>query len=774
MSVDPRDFRRTMGLFATGVTVITARVGATIHGMTANAVTSVSLDPLLVLFCVDCRARMSGVIAESGRFAINILSEGQEALAAHFSGRSGEDAPIAFVEIDGVPALADNLATLVCTVDRGYDGGDHRVIFGRVDALTSASPDTLPLLYYAGGYRRLERQQRERIEALDRIGHAIASSLDVDEVFETFAAQAGQLLRHDAISVTLLSEDGGSLERFALSSITGIGPRVGECESLDETVAGLTVRGGRTVWTNDMAADERFRGANDLRWIAEGFRRFISTPLRARERVIGSLNVLRKGEEPYVEADALAAEQIANGVAIFLDNMRLHGQSRRLAVVEERNRIAREIHDTLVQSLTGIVHQLDMAEENRHDEARLRADLRQARVVARRALNEARRSVWDLHPRELEGRPLPEVLRDELEVWRGASGVAARLFVRGEGGLPLPIEIAILRITQEALRNVHKYARAHEARVELEYGAHDVRLSIGDDGVGFAPRAPATDDSPTGNGFGLIAMSARARAVGGRFSVSSWPGNGTRIEASFPRGAVERAAASPAATGQAALAARVIIVDDHALVRQGLVELVGRIEGLTVVGDVGDGYAAIDAVERLRPDLVLMDMRLPGIDGAATTKQVVEARPDLRVIMLTSSDDGDDLARAIEAGARGYILKEAPIAQLTETIRAVLRGEAVIERRVTRHLVERFSHLLRDRSHGDVLSERELEVLRLMVEGRRNREIAAALSLSEHTVKSHVGNIFQKLGVADRAAAVGVALQRNLGGLSTGRGSYPE
>ncbi|MBA2679945.1 MAG: flavin reductase [Ktedonobacteraceae bacterium] len=378
MSVDPRNFRRAMGLFATGVTVITVRVGDTVHGMTANAVTSVSLDPLLILFCVDNRARMAQIIKEAGRFAINVLSERQQALSSHFSGRPVEGLEVDFLETEGVPTLADNLATFVCTLDRIYDGGDHRVIFGRVDALTRATDALSPLLYYAGTYRQLEQQQRERLEALDRIGYAIASSLDVSEIFETFAAQAAQLVPHEAISVTLLSEDGRSLERFALAAATSIAPRAGERQLLDESVAGLVVREGQTIWTNDMASDERFRGENDQRWIAEGFRHFISTPLRARERVIGSLNILKRGDASYDEADVMVAEQIANQIAIFLDNMYQHERIRRQTIAREH---------PLIQLLTDTLHALDDAERDIHDQELLSVSLQRARSLAQRALS---------------------------------------------------------------------------------------------------------------------------------------------------------------------------------------------------------------------------------------------------------------------------------------------------------------------------------------------------------------------------------------------------
>ena len=625
--------------------------------------------------------------------------------------------------------------------------------------------DSIASLIQAADLLHLERQQRERLEALDRIGYVIASSLDVGEVFETFAAQAAQLVAHEAISVTLLSEDGQALERFALATRTRIAPQAGERQPLNETVAGLTVRDGQTIWSNDMDADQRFRGTNDRRWIAEGFHSFISAPLHAKGRIIGSLNVLARESGFYARKDVATVEQVANQIAIFLDNMYLHARIRRLAVAEERNRLARDLHDTLMQSLTSIVLRLDAIEVTYQNDESLRTDLRQVRQVAQRALTEARSRLWELHPNVLEEQPLAQTLNNELASWQQICGVPARLFIRGEGDLPHMAEEAILRITQEALHNTHKYAHAHTVRVELEYSAHDVRLLISDDGIGFDPQHPAGTDALS-SGFGLIAMSERARAVGGQLHVSSWPGNGTRIEALFPCERSEESACTPEANSQAALKARVLIVDDHTLIRQGLVELIKRIEGLCVVGELADGYAAFGAVRRLRPDLVLMDMRLPGIDGAAVTKQLLAEHPDLRVIMLTCSDEREDLIRAIEAGARGYILKEGSIEQFVETIRAVLRGEAVVERRITHHLVERLNLLLRDQHHNDMLSERELEVLRLIIEGYHNKDIAETLIVSEHTVKSHISNIFRKLGVRDRAGAISVALQHNLAGLS--------
>lgn len=153
-TIDPREFRRTVGTFATGVTVITAQDSDEVHGMTANSVTSVSLDPLLMLVCVDRRAHMCKIIVEAGRFAINILGQHQEALSRHFAGRPG-DTPITFARLDGVPTLYGTLATIACTVDQVLDGGDHIIVMGRVDAISQAPVERPPLLYFGGRYREL-------------------------------------------------------------------------------------------------------------------------------------------------------------------------------------------------------------------------------------------------------------------------------------------------------------------------------------------------------------------------------------------------------------------------------------------------------------------------------------------------------------------------------------------------------------------------------------------------------------------------------------------
>jgi flavin reductase (DIM6/NTAB) family NADH-FMN oxidoreductase RutF len=155
MTVDPREYRRTIGLFATGVTVITAEAQGRIHGMTANSVTSVSLDPLLLLVCIDRRATMCSLIHAAGRFAVNILSEGQEPLSRHFAGRSVEGLEVRFGQLAGTPVVPGALAQLACGVRQLLDGGDHVIVIGAVEAIQRAHEAVPPLVYFAGGYCRL-------------------------------------------------------------------------------------------------------------------------------------------------------------------------------------------------------------------------------------------------------------------------------------------------------------------------------------------------------------------------------------------------------------------------------------------------------------------------------------------------------------------------------------------------------------------------------------------------------------------------------------------
>lgn len=200
---------------------------------------------------------------------------------------------------------------------------------------------------------------------------------------------------------------------------------------------------------------------------------------------------------------------------------------------------------------------------------------------------------------------------------------------------------------------------------------------------------------------------------------------------------------------------RLLVVDDHPVVRDGLISMFSRDPKFEVVGEAADGAEAVRLAATLRPDVVLMDLRMPGMDGVSATREL--AGSGARVLVLTTYDTDTDVLPAIEAGATGYLLKDAPRDELVRAVLATARGEAV--------LASSAAALLMNRVRSDAvspLSRRELEVLQLVAAGATNREAAARLFITEATVKSHLLNIYGKLGVGDRAAAVTEAFNRGL------------
>jgi len=197
---------------------------------------------------------------------------------------------------------------------------------------------------------------------------------------------------------------------------------------------------------------------------------------------------------------------------------------------------------------------------------------------------------------------------------------------------------------------------------------------------------------------------------------------------------------------------RLMIVEDHHVVREGLVALLSSIEEIEVVASVGDGDKAVTSFSSLHPDVTLMDLQLPGVGGAEATRKIRERAPEARVIVLTTYDGDEDIFRALQAGACGYLLKGMPFDDLVQAIYAVHRGELSIPSQIADKLAER--------SKSEPLTPREIHVLERIVAGRANKDIASDLSISEATVKTHVNNLLAKLGVADRTQAATAALQR--------------
>jgi DNA-binding NarL/FixJ family response regulator len=206
---------------------------------------------------------------------------------------------------------------------------------------------------------------------------------------------------------------------------------------------------------------------------------------------------------------------------------------------------------------------------------------------------------------------------------------------------------------------------------------------------------------------------------------------------------------------------RLLLADDHTIFRQGLRELIERKTSFEVVGEAANGLEVLELVEHLAPDIVLLDIQMPELDGVEVARQLAQTHPEIRVIVLTMYRQDQHLIEAIKSGVRGYLLKDADAEELIDVIERVSRGEAAIDPALTARV---FDAVRRggDQQHSLLLTEREREILQLLAAGNDNRSIAAQLHLSEKTVGNRMSEIFQKLGVSNRTQAALVAIQRGL------------
>lgn len=412
-------------------------------------------------------------------------------------------------------------------------------------------------------------------------------------------------------------------------------------------------------------------------------------------------------------------------------------QVERITLLEERDRLSKELHDTMGHSYTSIImgmETLRMELKSKEGEQQLDSLLQ----LARNSMEEVRLYLHQLDLSQ-ESLPLATTLQQLTEEFKKHAKVNVRTRIIGEEYMvSKQSKMTLYRSLQESLTNAVRHGHSTEIIVSLHFEPQQIRLDVQDNGCGVEEWK---------DGFGLTAMKERVSQSQGRVIVYSKKGEGTLISCVLPK--------------QVQLAneqIRLCIVDDHSFIRESLHTILSGLEDLQVVGMAEDGEQALELCGRLKPDVVLMDLEMPNLDGIHATKMIKKKWPDIRVLILSTFQSTERAKEIIRNGADGYVLKSIDSRELAESIRLVYRGGAMITHDLFHRMWEENEETGLFESRSDRieygLTKRELEILELLSQGSRYKTIASTLYLSNGTVRNYASNLYEKLGVKNREEAV--------------------
>jgi len=378
-----------------------------------------------------------------------------------------------------------------------------------------------------------ERQRVEQLHTLNEVSRKISSIVNLDELLPYVGNLLRQTFHYHSVNIFLFELESGrvTLKALCLSGQEGLIPVGVPLEVDEDSIVGWVAQTGEPLLANDVGKEPKYRAVEAL----SDTKSELAVAVKMGEKVLGVLDIESTEVDAFGEADLFTAQTLADQLAVALENARLYEETRQLAVMDERNRMAREIHDTLAQGFTGIILQLEAAEQALSEKpSELERHLSQAQNLARKSLAEARRSVWNLRPQALEQLPLAEALGQEVDRFNKETGINVRFTVSGDRCDLLPeVETGLLRICQESLANVRKHAKTSDVEVNLTFNESVIELRVSDNGVGFKP--DTTDKVRKKRGaFGLIGMRERARGLGGSFEVESKKGKGTLVRSVIP------------------------------------------------------------------------------------------------------------------------------------------------------------------------------------------------------------------------------------------------
>ena len=378
---------------------------------------------------------------------------------------------------------------------------------------------------------RQEQHRADQMRAINEIGRQISSVLSLDELLPYVASLVQETFDYYNVNVFLVDPGSDYLVlRAGAGGYEGAVPVGQRLKVGAQGIVGWVGQAGEPLLACDVSREPRYLFVEEL----GETRSELAVPIKVGDEIVGVLDVESSELDAFDKTDVSTAQTLADQIAIAIENARLNEQTREMAVMAERNRMAREIHDTLAQGFTGIVLQLEAAEQALEESpAEVPEHLSRAKNLARESLQEARRSVWDLLPRALEQRPLEAALHEHVRLFAAAGREKASFSLSGDRrDLPSNVQAALLRICQESLTNIRRHARATVVRVNLTFYPEAVCLRIEDNGTGFDFEAVKTLGSESG--FGLAGMEERARLIGGTLAVRSREGEGTSLEVQIP------------------------------------------------------------------------------------------------------------------------------------------------------------------------------------------------------------------------------------------------
>lgn len=420
-------------------------------------------------------------------------------------------------------------------------------------------------------------------------------------------------------------------------------------------------------------------------------------------------------------------------------------QIERITLAEERNRLSKDLHDTVGHSYTSIIMGLETLRPELSIEAGGQK-LDSLLHLARKGLDEVRGYLHQLESPQ-ETLPLLHSLQQLGEEFQANAQVSVCFRNFGEEyPLPKQAKMAFFRCLQESLTNAVRHGQSTEIIVSLKFEQEHTRLEVQDNGIG----AEKWQD-----GFGLNTMKERAMNLQGQVSVYTKPGEGTLVTCTLPR--------------QVELSdevIRLLIVDDQPFIRESLQTILEGHKDLQVVGLAEDGEQAIELCEQYQPQLVLMDLDLPHMDGISASKKIKQTWPHIRILILTTFQDTEQALDVLRSGADGYLLKSIEPRELAENIRLIYRGGTLIDQEMSHKLFEKLeidkneNELLKAKTTGNSdLTAREIEILQLVSKGLRYKTIASKLYLSDGTVRNYASTAYMKLGVRNREEAIQKALE---------------